>query len=436
MEIIGLRVFRCIAFVVLTSTNDVVRAVTINDTETLLTDLLSNYNKYIRPATEQLNPVIVGMELHVKSIQEFDEVQEKFSFAGAVVLTWNDPRLSWKPAYYGYMEQLVIPYHLVWTPEIILSTAASSRNYLTQDWNTVRIYADGTTLTIRAALIESTCLINVRNYPFDTQTCEVSFFSLGYKNTELLLSPSATKVNFNIFKSNALWKIIDSEIETEVIAGGEIEMHFKIHMERKSSYMILNILLPVLFLSLLNALVFLLLPESGERIGYCVTTLLAIAVYMTIIADVLPQTSDPVPLISYKLVADLITSAVIVFVTILNMRFRNNDEDDPVPRCLVAMYRCVKCRQCRKRTVTPMTGGDPAGHLTISVLPNGDTIFGTASKAKTDEKHTDNKMDIVDNIATWKNISNMIDGIAFVFFTFSALVSFTVFVLMIRNGSF
>lgn len=200
--------------------------------------------------------------------------------------------------------------------------------------------------------------------------------------------------------------------------------------------MVLNILLPVLFLGLLNGNVFLLVPESGERIGYCVTTLLAIAVYMTIIADILPQSSDPVPLISYKLVADLITSAVIVFVTILNMRFRNNDEDEPVPRCLVAMYRCFKCRQCRKRTVTPMKKGDSAGQLTISVLPNGDTIYGTASKAKTEEKHTDNMMDTVDNLTTWKNISNMIDGIALVFFTFSALVSFTVFVLMISNGSF
>jgi len=109
------------------------------------------------------------------------------------------------------------------------------------------------------------------------------------------------------------------------------------------------VLLPILLLGSLNTLV----PESGERVGYCITTLLAIHVYMTIIMDTLPQSSTPVPLISYKLVVDLVSSALII--VILNLRIHGQSDDKPVPAWLKTVYMCFTCRMCKRNsaTVTP-----------------------------------------------------------------------------------
>jgi hypothetical protein len=44
---------------------------------------------------------------------------------------------------------------------------------------------------------------------------------------------------------------------------------------------------------ILNIFVFLLPADSGERVGYAITVLLAIAVFLTISSDSLPATSNP-----------------------------------------------------------------------------------------------------------------------------------------------
>jgi len=107
-------------------------------------------------------------------------------------------------------------------------------------------------------------------------------------------------------------------------------MHLILKLIRRSQYVTVNVLLPIMLLGSLNTLV----PESGERMGYCITTLLAIDVYMTIIMDTLPQSSTPVPLISYKLVVDLVSSALIVLFGILNLRIYGQSDDKPVPAWL------------------------------------------------------------------------------------------------------
>ena len=68
-------------------------------------------------------------------------------------------------------------------------------------------------------------------------------------------------------------------------------MVFNIYLERRSFYYGLTILLPVLLTSLLTPLVFLLPHDAGEKIGYCLTVLLAYVVILTIVTDGLPTTS-------------------------------------------------------------------------------------------------------------------------------------------------
>lgn len=52
-----------------------------------------------------------------------------------------------------------------------------------------------------------------------------------------------------------------------------------------------------MMMSALTLLVFLLPPDSGEKIALGVTVLLAFSVFMLAIAEKLPETSDSIPLI-------------------------------------------------------------------------------------------------------------------------------------------
>ena len=73
--------------------------------------------------------------------------------------------------------------------------------------------------------------------------------------------------------------------------SGFPRIQFQLTLKRLRTYYVMNVILPVIFLSLTASLVFYLPAEAGEKIGMSMTVLLAYAVYLTIIADNMPQTS-------------------------------------------------------------------------------------------------------------------------------------------------
>ncbi len=85
-------------------------------------------------------------------------------------------------------------------------------------------------------------------------------------------------------------------ILTEVSALTLIE--FGLQFRHKPLYYIIDIMIPTLCLSLLVLLVLRLPAQSGEKISMRVTLLLSFTVYMLLVSDSVPTTSDGVPLIS------------------------------------------------------------------------------------------------------------------------------------------
>ncbi len=66
---------------------------------------------------------------------------------------------------------------------------------------------------------------------------------------------------------------------------------------RRTLYYLFNIIFPCLWLTILSLLGFWLPPDSGEKITLGITVLLAFSVFMLLIAESMPATSEFVPLI-------------------------------------------------------------------------------------------------------------------------------------------
>jgi len=403
-------------------------AATVAETNKLLTDLMNGYNKVIRPVLAHTDAVNVSLLMYPRSIKEFDEVKETFSYTTGLSMMWNDFRLSWNVSSYGGLTEITMPITNVWTPEVFLASPATTKMYILESWNQVRVDYSGNVFLIQAMMIESTCSLNVRHYPFDRQSCDTLFMSLVYRSYEVALQKSANGLDLALYSENAQWDITSTNVYAENIPiGNETQMHFIFNLKRKSEYVFLNVLLPILTLNLLNTMVFLLVPESGERIGYCITTLLAIAVYMTIIMNTLPQSSSPVPVISYKLVIDLIFSALIIVVVIINMRLRGKSGEEPVPKWLVVVHSVLTCRRCRGRTVKPEEGGHaelPPAEKMI-VLGNGEKLG--LQKSDFHKMDGDKK---TEKEPTWQDISSVVDTCGFIFFFVYGILSFVVFTVV------
>ena len=109
-------------------------------------------------------------------------------------------------------------------------------------------------------------------------------------------------------------------------------------------------------LALLSPLVFLLPYNSGERIGFSVTILLALSVFMTMVADQVPQKSLSLPRVVYMTFISYCLTTLVVIIVVINARIHDISDCIPVPCCLTAFVTLTKffcC--CLGRRREPMT---------------------------------------------------------------------------------
>ncbi|XP_045174642.2 acetylcholine receptor subunit alpha-like [Mercenaria mercenaria] len=381
---------------------------------------------------------------------------------GTFVITWHAANMRWNPKDYDGIDELTVSYTDVWVPELVLVNPAEETGTLGKKWQKVNFHHTGFASWWPADLLKSTCALDVYSYPFDTQECFLWFTALGYSSDKVKISSPNDEIDLSFYIESSTWKI--SKSKASAFYGG-LQIHFHINLQRKPGFVIVNIVLPLIFLSLLNAFVFVLLPESGERISYCITVLLSIAVFMTIVSDTLPKSSEPVPLISYKLMTDMVISSLITLVTILNLRLYNKKDTKVVPNWLQSMYMFLSCKRLKSRVHLNWDhakGMENAENQTEKTHKGNKSLNRKRSKRRQSEVQIARKPSIAvvnleelrgesikgqivrmvsemegENDAyiqvSWKNISNMVDGIAFVTFTLLSICSLVVFFIITLN---
>ena len=421
-----------VAFIALVTLVTTVNGTSIDEVRTLRTNLLSGYDKYIRPVTNQTDVLTVDIALKMIALQEFDEVQEKFSFVGVIRIQWKDVRMMWSMSNYSGIETLVMGYRHVWLPEIILSNPSEKMDSLGDDWQLIRYGANGKAKWHPQTLFKATCPINAYYFPFDIQKCCVDVYAWGYSHREVMLNVGRDFVDISEMAEHGSWSVIKTQAKTATV-GFSSRGYFIIWFERKPQYVIVNIILPVLFLCLLNVMVFLLPAESGERVSYSITVLLSIAVFMTIVSDTLPKTSEPLPIISYFLMISLIESAVIAIATMLNLRLYHKKNNEDIPDWLIRICQRLKkcCTRRRRKNSKQQTATEEGHSASLKSL-----ILGSTNKVgilHVEPKLQEMTASFSDTPAvSWQDVSILVDYVLLVISASATLISFSVFMIITK----
>ena len=75
------------------------------------------------------------------------------------------------------------------------------------------------------------------------------------------------------------------------------DVTFYIHLKRKPMFYVLNLLFPCILITTVALLGFLLPPDAGEKISLEITVLLSLAVFLLVVSETLPATSETFPYI-------------------------------------------------------------------------------------------------------------------------------------------
>lgn len=128
------------------------------------------------------------------------------------------------------------------------------------------------------------------------------------------------------------------------------------------------------FSTALTLLSFYLPPESGERLTLVITNLLALTVFMLLVVEIIPVTSETVPLISIYFYGSVFEVAMALVATCVVLKcYFNNPSHTPVPNWVRHVVLVWMARLTRVPVKRILHGVDPkdSSHSTPTTDENG-----------------------------------------------------------------
>ncbi|XP_021363743.1 neuronal acetylcholine receptor subunit alpha-9-like [Mizuhopecten yessoensis] len=415
---------------------------TIETTKLLFQDLFSNYSKHVLPVIDQSKPVSVNMDLSVVSINDFDEVTGTLTIVAILNVSWNDESLVWDSVLYGNTTTLTFNQDLIWLPEMVLLNPADSVEPIGNARFKVTVTSTGGVVWATGGLLKAACTADVSRFPFDQQNCTISISPWGYSSSQVTLTVPSRTIDFGFYCVNGEWDVTGSR--TMQLSNTFDIAKYTITIKRRHTSFLVSVVIPIIMLAFVNPFVFILPFDSGERVSYSITVLLAFSVYMTVVSDRMPASSQPMSILAYYLLFTLSISVLIVIVNIFQIRTYGKDNaHQPIPQCisrtvlfLQMIYRSKKIETKRNHLFPQENGDIKAGKdvsgennlqledLGGSPISSGEPLHENAVQ-KGEIKATSDQQG-----CTWYKVAKMADVVYFGLFSFvTVVVTFVFFII-------
>ncbi|XP_046583796.1 neuronal acetylcholine receptor subunit alpha-10-like [Haliotis rubra] len=320
----------------------------IDGNQTALMDkLFSNYTRDVRPICETLAPIELKIGIAVRQVIELDEPKQILTVNAWIRLNWYDCQMVWNATKYGGISQLILPFAKVWTPDIALYDNAGEELVGLKDYRPT-FYSDGSVTYNFPTIIESLCKVDVTYFPFDSQTCALRFGSWAHHGLEINSTLRDSSGDMSSFKVNSEWDLVSVPVERHELFYGCCpepypDVTFYVNLRRKPFFYLVNLLFPCILISAVALLGFILPPDAGEKVSLEITVLLSLSVFMLVVSDTLPPTSDNFPYLGiyFCLSMALVTFSTVLTVLVLNVHHQGQN-GVRVPRWLRKLFLCSK----------------------------------------------------------------------------------------------
>nr|QQY02523.1 nicotinic acetylcholine receptor alpha subunit-2 [Cryptocotyle lingua] len=300
------------------------------------------HNPMERPAEIDSQRLTVSVKFYLNQVMDVDEKNQVLTTILWLDMTWDDYHFKWNPHEYGNITVINLPYTAVWRPDILLYNCADEKFDRTFPTNTIMQHT-GNVQWMPPGLFKSTCNIDILWFPFDEQNCVLKFGTWSYNgdqvdfrlqcidSTETDCSINGT-VDLSEYSPNGEFHLKSASVRRfaqryECCDYDFIDIKMNIRLQRRALYYVFNLIVPCLLISGMSLMVFMLPPDAGEKISLGVTILLSLTMFLQLVADKLPQTSEAIPLIGIYFSCTMVMCSLSIVFTVLVLNYHHRSAD-------------------------------------------------------------------------------------------------------------
>lgn len=378
-------------------------------------DLMANYSVRVRPVLDQEKPVIVSILYALVYMNNFDAVNGVLTTASTLQFRWTDENLQWNPQNYGNISWIRLKVSDVWTPVLLLGNSADNPSLKignVQNDKSVLLYSDGGLRYLVSGILSTMCYPSITYYPYDQHDCILEIAPLE-PMTDVTLQVEAS-IMIPGAESHPLWTINVTGIRHYVYMYYTF-VEASLELKRRPTYTVIVVIIPVMLLNALNIFVFLIPSDSGEKVSFATTILLTISVYLTTMSELIPNTSNPVSILTVSLISKLCISAAILLATVLNLTVYHISDKKVVPVWLCKLTGNGRTKKTAK--VTKMDDSTDVDAVSSCTSPNIDIQHAPEQKTR----------------ICWNQIGRFLDTVSFGLFTIATILEATVNIIRIVN---
>ncbi|XP_046555050.1 acetylcholine receptor subunit alpha-like [Haliotis rubra] len=280
------------------------------------------YNPHIRPIKNPRLATNVTVDFTLFSVEEVNEASETLTSFGTFNITWYDEWFVWNISDHANIQKMYLPLHQVWKPDLVVANAVEDFRFLSDTEGLVSVSNTGFVTWYRTIRQITKCSMDMSRFPIDKQTCSLRISQWTSNSNNVFVqggSVMSVMSDYTSFQSRGEWIERETGTKTKTLFLGETTWNvisFTFTFQRKPLHFVITSVLPVFLLSVLNLGVFLLPPESGEKISLCISVFLSYAVILTDINEDLPHSFDSLVTFKVYLLTMLLVKVITVLATV------------------------------------------------------------------------------------------------------------------------
>ena len=394
------------------------------DVKDLYTYILNDYDTRVRPKYNQSQVTKVSVFFSLLNILDFKTATQTFDIVGYFYFVWEDEFLVWQPRHYSRTQWIKIPIRDIWTPQLLIANMYAGDSKIGDSTDRALVTFQGTVSWVPEATYRIVCEVAIEFYPFDTQTCRLTFYVSDelMSEVEMFVDERHQGSRTDHFMENSEWRLVKVSVEKYFVNDASY-MDVTFTVQRRLEFIFITTIAPLLLVSVLNLCVFLIPVEAEQKGEYSATIVITYGVFISHISASVPPNSTTIPYFVLYMIWLLGFSVSTVIYSIIQSRLHTHYGKRKMGMSPFSICFGKKVKSKNDRSIEIGASGNDE-------TDSNDTI-GTSTYNNSEESiEAENKSHL------WGDLLKKIDIAMILLYTISITVTTTYFFLSMNVSSY